>query len=165
MLEFYRDALKLNEINSISFIRNSKCKKYADFPYFIYFPIPTSWQYLQRYLHFAIFLNHYKSKLLQRKLQVKTFSAIIKNSRFLYFSNSLILIGRKNTWQFLIFLKWRLLWRETRSMKNIWTDLKKALWGLKNSYRRVLFLILRPKLYRLGTTILSRLKQLQILLS
>ena len=43
ILEFHTDVLKSNEINTISLIRNSKCKKYADFPYFIHFPIPTSW--------------------------------------------------------------------------------------------------------------------------
>ena len=44
ILEFHTDTLKSNEINRLSFIRNSKCKKYTDFPYFIHFPIPTNFE-------------------------------------------------------------------------------------------------------------------------
>ena len=40
--------------------------------------------------------------------------------------------------------------------------LKQLSWGLKISYRQVAFLMLRPKLYRLATIILSYLKQLLI---
>ena len=44
------------------------------------------------------------------------------------------------------------------------TWLKKTSWGLKISYRQLPFLMLRRKLYRLGTIILSCLKHLLILL-
>ena len=42
VLAFHTDALKLNEINSNSFIGNSNARNMQNFRILYYFPIPTS---------------------------------------------------------------------------------------------------------------------------
>ena len=100
-------------------------------------------------------------KLLQSKPRGRRF---VGKRRLFVFQKSLTVIGRKNTWQILMLFKMATALKADQINKGYLNWLKKTSWGLQISYRQLSFLMLRLKLYRLGTIIVSCLKHLLILL-
>ena len=165
MLEFPHRCVRFQwNKNSISFLRNLKCKKYVNLPHFINFPIATSW------LHLSTCLNLWSlfrfRKLLHSKPRLRSFVGKFDRSKTptFFFQKSLAVIGGRNTWQILMFFKITTALKADQINEEYLNWLKKTSRGLKVSYRQLPFLMLRPKLYRLGSIILSCLKHLLILL-
>ena len=164
MLEFpHRCARFQWNKNSIFFLRNLKCKKYVKFPHFINFPNATLWLHLSTCLNLYLDLeNYYKVNIADEALLANL--TALKRPLFV-FQKSLTVIGRKNTWQILMFFKMATVLKADQINEGYLNWLIKTSWVLKISYRQLSFLMLRPKLYRLSTIILSCLKHLLILLA
>ena len=130
----------------------------------------TFYKFPQCYLMVASF-NLSKSlfrfrKLLQSKPRVRSFVGKLDRSKtpIVCFSEIIDCDWSKNTWQILMLFKMVTALKADQINEGYLNWLKKTSRGLKISYRELPFLMLRPKLYRLGTIILSCLKHLLILL-
>ena len=163
MLEFPHRCVRFQwNKNSIFFLRNLKCKKYVNLPYFINFPNATLWLHLSTCLNLYLDLeNYYKVNLAEEALLANL--ATLKSPLFV-FQKLLTVIARKNAWQILMFFKMATALKADQINERYLNWLEKTSRGLKISYRQLPFLMLRPKLYRLGTIILPCLKHFLILL-
>ena len=129
---------------------------------FYIFPNATAWLHFSSFLNIYLDLENYYNVNLPR---VRSFAGKFDSFKTLLFLfQKFIEIGQKNTWQILMFFKMATALKTDQINERYLNWLKKTSWGQKISYRQVHFLMLRPKLYRLGTIILSCVKQLLILL-
>ena len=133
--------------------------------------ISTFYKFSQCYLMVASFNlsklyldleNYYKVNIADEALLANL--TALKRPLFV-FQKSLTVIGRKNTWQILMFFKMATVLKADQINEGYLNWLIKTSWVLKISCRQLSFLMLRPKLYRLSTIILSCLKHLLILLA
>ena len=130
----------------------------------------TFYKFPQCYLMVASF-NLSKSlfrfrKLLQSKPRGRSFVGKFDCSKMpsLFFRNHWLWLVGKTRGKLPCFLKMATALKADQINEGYLNWLKKTSWGLKISYRHLSFLMLQPKLSRLGTIILSCLKHLLILL-